>query len=556
MPGRHASAVQKGTSASRVIVIVIVVVAVIGATFFGIRQLLDARAGSCDQDQTATVAAGPAMATVLEKLIPIYAEADGGADDGCARLEVVAKAEAEVAASVGTPEAPDLWIPDSGLWTQRLDDPSLVENLGSTASSPLVIVTPRTAAEKVGWPDEQMSWPAMVSSGTFRIADPATTTEGLASVLAIQSSLRDAEELQKVGAMATIARVEVPSVSDAYQQVSNADGAATLLTATEQSVIAHNETTDGNGVVAVYPPEGTVAFDYPALAVRHEQERGTAPRAVADFVDFLGSPEALDRLREAGFRSPDGRAHELAGVVDGTQPEMPELLEMPDAETVTALLQQWTAISMDMRMLTVIDVSGSMNAEVADGSTRIEVTRDAARSAIDLLPPTSEVGLWVFSVLLDPPNRHHLELSPIAALNEPDDDRPHVDDLIEAINSLPDQVGGGTALYDVTLAAFQQMNESYAPGKVNSVVLMTDGRDEDNPASIGLDALLETLGDEFDQEAPVPIITIGIGPDADMNALQQISEATGTTAYRAENPADIQEVFTRAMLERQCRPNC
>ena len=30
----------------------------------------------------------------------------------------------------------------------------------------------------------------------------------------------------------------------------------------------------------------------------------------------------------------------------------------------------------------------------------------------------------------------------------------------------------------------------------------------------------------------------------------------GAKSYRVDNPADIQQVFLDAMVERQCRPNC
>jgi hypothetical protein len=47
-----------------------------------------------------------------------------------------------------------------------------------------------------------------------------------------------------------------------------------------------------------------------------------------------------------------------------------------------------------------------------------------------------------------------------------------------------------------------------------------------------------------------------MGPDADLEALTQISAATGAKAYQAEDPGDIEQVFLDAMVERQCRPNC
>ena len=36
----------------------------------------------------------------------------------------------------------------------------------------------------------------------------------------------------------------------------------------------------------------------------------------------------------------------------------------------------------------------------------------------------------------------------------------------------------------------------------------------------------------------------------------EIEDRSGTTAYHAEDPSDIQSVFLQAMIERQCRPNC
>jgi len=41
-----------------------------------------------------------------------------------------------------------------------------------------------------------------------------------------------------------------------------------------------------------------------------------------------------------------------------------------------------------------------------------------------------------------------------------------------------------------------------------------------------------------------------------MDALRQISAATGGKAYQALQPADIQGVLLDAISQRRCRPNC
>ena len=123
-------------------------------------------------------------------------------------------------------------------------------------------------------------------------------------------------------------------------------------------------------------------------------------------------------------------------------------------------------------------------------------------------------------------------------------------------SQLPALVGGGTALNDTTLAAFRHVLSGYDPSKVNSVVLMTDGRNDDTGSSIDTATLIETLKREADPARPVPIIMVGLGDEVDMDALRAISSATGGKAYQAPNPEDIRAVLLDAVSQRRCRPNC
>jgi len=71
-----------------------------------------------------------------------------------------------------------------------------------------------------------------------------------------------------------------------------------------------------------------------------------------------------------------------------------------------------------------------------------------------------------------------------------------------------------------------------------------------------LPALLATLKREADPARPVPMIMVGLGADADMDALRQIAEATGGKAYQAMEPEDIRGVLLDGISQRRCRPNC
>lgn len=69
------------------------------------------------------------------------------------------------------------------------------------------------------------------------------------------------------------------------------------------------------------------------------------------------------------------------------------------------------------------------------------------------------------------------------------------------------------------------VQSTYDPHFINSVVVITDGANED-PNGISLDRLLATLKKEQDPARPVVLIILGITEDADANVLKQISEAT------------------------------
>ena len=96
-------------------------------------------------------------------------------------------------------------------------------------------------------------------------------------------------------------------------------------------------------------------------------------------------------------------------------------------------------------------------------------------------------------------------------------------------------VGGGTGLYDTIWAAYQKVQKSYDPDRVNAVVMLTDGRNED-PNGMSLDELKANLRKASDPTKPIAITTIGIGPDVDPKALTAISRMTYSDFYSAPEP--------------------
>jgi hypothetical protein len=215
---------------------------------------------------------------------------------------------------------------------------------------------------------------------------------------------------------------------------------------------------------------------------------------------------------------------------------------------VQGLLARLTSLAAPSRLLAVFDVSASMEASVGSG-TRATLARDAAKSALTLFPDSSAIGLWTFARRVDG-DTDWAELVPTRALDADAGGRSQRDAIREQLDAVPGRLApGGTGLYDTTLAAVRAARADYDPTAVSSVVIVTDGRDEDGD-SIGLGPLVETLRAEVDPTRPVKVIGIALGPDADLRALEEIAAATGGAAYSAVDENDLQSVLFDALRQR------
>ncbi|HCT77129.1 MAG TPA: VWA domain-containing protein, partial [Micromonosporaceae bacterium] len=215
---------------------------------------------------------------------------------------------------------------------------------------------------------------------------------------------------------------------------------------------------------------------------------------------------------------------------------------------VERALSTWIAVTLPARMLAVIDVSGSMLERVATAGnvTRAQVTLEAARRGLGLFDDSWAVGLWIFSTELDGA-KDYLQLAPIEPLSV---QRPQ---LLAALGAVQPKPQGDTGLYDSLLAAYQAVQKDWDPGRVNSVVMMTDG-DNDDANGIAHADLLAKLKEVADPKKPVQVVIIGIGPTVNPGPLEQITKVTGGGVFVAEDPAKIGEIFLKAISLRSATP--
>ncbi|MEU2349011.1 substrate-binding domain-containing protein [Modestobacter sp. NPDC049651] len=542
--GRHAD-VRAGRRSPAVlgIVVAVVVVAVAATLLVLWTRHDDSRAaGSCEDRQTVRVTVAPEAAGLVERLL----DADQRLDDGsCATAEVTGQEPLQTLGSLRSGSLPQVWVPDSSLWADRAGDAPL-DAAGQLASSPLVLATSRAAADQLGWTRSAPSWGQALGTGRpLAVPDITASAEGLSALAAVRQSLGGDEDADNAVVQAVLAagRGEVPSPQDALTAAREGGADAPLVPVSEQELLAAD---DGGDLVAVYPSDGSPALDYPVLRVGEQD--GAEQAAVDAVVAALTAPEAQRAAREAGFRDSSGAAPEGVSADRGVQEQAPRAMRL-DPAGLGSLLTRISSLATPTRLLTVIDVSTSMNARVGDG-TRVTLARDATKSALALLPDSYSGGVWDFAYRLQG-DQDWQELVPLRRFDaDAGDGKSQRQAIDEQFDTLPDRLApGGTALYDTTLAAVRAARDAFDPQSVNSVVLITDGKNEDD-AGIQLPALLDTLRAEADPQRPVKVIGIALGPDADLDALRQIGDATGGAAYPALDPNDLQSVLFDAIRRR------
>ncbi|WNV76067.1 VWA domain-containing protein [Geodermatophilus sp. DSM 44513] len=502
---------------------------------------VDAAGGGCERTTVVRVTVAPELAPVAERVLT---DAEGLRPADCAAAEVTAQEPVQTVGDLGALDAaslPHVWVPDSSLWTARAEGADL-QTVGQVASSPVVLATSAAAVDELGWRDGAPGWAeAMGGPQAIAVPDLAASAEAIAALGAVRTALGGDEDADNAVVQTVLAAERGPSVSpaEALAAGSAGDADAPLVPVSEQQVWAAGAGGEDAQLVAVHPAEGSPVLDHPLVRV------GSAPAPDAAAVDAvvraLTSDAARSAVVEAGFRDPGGAAP--AGVAE----QSPGTLQLDPAE-VQALLAQLAELAAPSRILTVFDVSLSMEAPAGDG-TRATLARDAARSTLTLVPDGFALGLWFFAAELDG-ERDWTEVVPTRELAAEAEGSVQRDLLDEQLAAIPDRLDpGGTGLYDTTLDAVRAARADFDPTAVNSVLLVTDGANEDS-RGIGLEELLSTLRDEADPDRPVKVIGVALGPDADLSVLEQVAEVTGGEAYSAVDPTDLQTVLFDALRQR------
>lgn len=571
MAGRHSSRRSSKRVAGSLPIMAGLLVLIVVAWFsfqFLADQLGD---DGCQAPTRVTVTADPAVAPVLAEVAGRLVRADDRSAAGCYRVQVLSIDSATVAdrlTGVEDGAIPDVWVPDSTYWLNRARAGGAIdlpEAGASIASSPVVLAVVEPGAARLGWPDKQLSWAdvfADSTAGTLNIglADPARNPVGLAGLFGVRAVTAKAAhppaaQVEALRRLSPNVVSEAPHLLEGLPPAHDPSALAKSLGAfptSEQTVLRHNAQQPAQQptrrLVPIYPDPDVPVLDYPyvVLSTTAGEQRDAAER----FLSELLGPRTRDALQARGLRTADGEAG--ADFPDGDDrsgqpPATVAATPLPDAADVDTALTTWAGVNLSARLVTAIDVSGSMWAQIPGTSnSRIAATVQAAKQGLGLFKDTTDLGLWAFSDKLGGAKPYR-ELAPIGPLST------QRQKLISVADTIPPLTGGQTKLYDTVLAAYETVKQGWDPARLNVVVILTDGLDDD-VSSVTREQLISELTKQHDPLRPLRVIFVGIGPDVHSDGLDEIAAVTGGRAFTTEDPAGINDVFAAALAELTCIP--
>ncbi|NLV57330.1 MAG: VWA domain-containing protein [Clostridiales bacterium] len=191
-----------------------------------------------------------------------------------------------------------------------------------------------------------------------------------------------------------------------------------------------------------------------------------------------------------------------------------------------SLLETMLPVTIDVRsklqmpslsLMLVIDKSGSMT-EGQFGTTRLEVAKEAAMQATEVLTKRDQVGVIAF----DDAAKWVVPLQKVT-------DVTVIQSLIGTIRP-----GGGTAFYSALEQSVIALIQATTPQK--HIIFLSDGQ----PADSGFQSLAQDAADHG-----ITITTVAVGEGANAKLMELISTIGGGRTYRAGEFDNLPKIFTK-----------
>jgi Ca-activated chloride channel family protein len=506
-----------------------------------------------------TFAYSPEKEALLVPLVKAFnaSGATAGGRPVFVRATSVASGDSERAIAKGT-SRPVAWSPASSLWGRLLnfeadrayvaaDNPSLVR-------TPLVIAMWEPMARALGWPKKRLGFGDVLrlarsgagwgdfghpEFGDFKLVhtNPDFSTAGLSSVVAEYYSATGKKE-GLVEADLPAARAKVKAIESSIvhygdttlfiedQLKREGPGYASAVALEEATLVDFNLHRGARDkLVAIYPREGTFYSDDPYITLDAPWVSAAQKEGSTAFGAFLRSRLTPALAARYGFRPGDLKARPTAPLdaAHGVDPAQPQrVLELPEPRVLAALKTAWREDRKPGNVLLVLDTSGSMAQE-----HRLERAKQGLTAFLAQVAPQDRVGLTVFSDVIRP-------LVPLGSMQA---NGAKLRQVVAGVNA-----DGGTAIYDVTAAAVQQVAQVADKSRINAVVLLTDGQDTDSDRTAA--DIVKQVGEQGDSARRVRVFTIAYsaGATGAADTLAQIAAASGGKSYEGTT-SDIESVY-------------
>lgn len=501
--------------------------------------------------------------------------------------------------ALGEATAPSVWSPASTVWTDRVASiagEKVVAGAESFTKTPVVFGVPESMAKALDYPgkplgiadikgliEDPAGWGSVGKPiwGSFKIAktNPNSSTTGLSMLLmqsyAASGKAKDltAADVKKSEAFSKAFESGAIHYGDTTGKVlQNLVDRASGSGSSYVSAIALEETSlynynignpDSHTVqpgeqltppdeklVAVYPSEGSMWSDNPAVVLGAKWVTPEQKQAAEAFVSFLHTRDAQEVLPKYGFRpldtSVDASGYLNADVgIDTSQPAV--TLPQPAPEVVSAALDQWAKIRKPSAILQLIDISGSMDEEIGGGKTRLEGAIEGSTATLGQVRAADEIGVWAFTTDIGS-NVDGKTLWGIGVVRDFGPLGGDKEGLKGDIEDLRYAQRNGTPLYDAIDAAYDYMKAHAETGRINAIVVLSDGEDTDSMTT--LDSLVQKINAdnrEGGNDRPVRIFAIAYSSGADVDSLQKLARASGGQVFDASDPTKITETFQSVM---------
>ncbi len=186
---------------------------------------------------------------------------------------------------------------------------------------------------------------------------------------------------------------------------------------------------------------------------------------------------------------------------------------------VEQTIESFQEANAPMSIAMALDASGSMK-------PALEAVKAAASQFVSALRPNDPLALFQFA-------------DRVVTAHELSTKRQQTLDAIAGYQAL-----GGTALWDALFDAMAYLKQQQGR---RAIVVLTDGRDENNPGNAPGSA--HTLADVLAaiRDSGTTIYAIGLGAKVDAEGLKRVAQASGGAAYFPEDVAQLPDHYRRVV---------